>query len=191
MNELEQKRDDVCIPVAKAIMSEMGSELVRQDGDHKDLALKSISLMLNSDLNIDTEVSYVPQLILRSLSEMNALMESSNVVPLDDERYISIAHKILTLLSEANISMGEMSVEDMAKEVAPFKDKLNALIEEEKLTKLEVTYIKEMIFTSFTGLNNMIQNSIANATKKAEEKALGIESMTDLTLKKLDEFLKG
>lgn len=190
MEDLEKARNEKCIPIAKIIFGEMSNSLVGSTDNQKDLALKVLSVMLANDLNIDTEVSYVPQLILRTLSELNTTFQTADVIAEDDIRYASIANKILKIVSDSNIRMDDATPEEMIAEFEPVKIKLNELFIEEKLTKLELSYIKDMIFDSFTELNNLVQNSIANAAKKAEEKALGVENMSDLSLKRLDEFLK-
>ena len=168
--DLEKQRDEKCIPVSEAIYSEMITGLVNTKDDHKELTTKALSVMLSKDLNITTEVSYVPQLILKSLSEINTTLQECDTIPEDDERYGSIGSKIL--------------------EIGNDKEKLNQLFSDEHLTKLELVYIKDMIFQSFTAFNNILSNSITMATEKAESKALGVETMTDLSLKRLDEFLK-
>lgn len=189
--DLEKVRDEKCIPVAKAILGEMVTDLVNKDKDSKPLALKALSVMLSEDLNIDTEVSYVPQLLLRTLSEMNTTFQTCDVIQPDDEGYALIANRILKIVNDANISMDkDVTPESITKEFEVVKEKLNDLFKQEGITKLELDYIKDMIFDAFTNFNNTLQNSIAMATEKAESKALGIETMSDLTLKKLDKFLK-
>lgn len=187
---LEQLRDEKCIPIVRSIMEEMGNGLINSENNQTVLALKSISLMLDSDLTISTEVSYIPQLILRLLSEMNNTFQSCELKEDDDERYGTIANKILSILSKANIRLDDCSKEEIASDFEAVKVELNKLFAEENLTRLELRHIKDMITDSFTTLNNTIQESLVNATQRAESKSFGIESMDDLTLKKLDEFLK-
>lgn len=186
---LEQLRDEKCIPVTQNIIDEMGKGLINTKDNYNELVLKSLSIMLASDLNIATEVSYVPQAILKVLAGLNTTFQSCDVIMEDDERYGSIASKILQIVSVSNINTNA-TPEEMIKEFEPVKAKLNELFTSEKLTKLELVYIKDMIFDSFTSFNNILSNSIAMATEKAECKVLGIESMTDLSLRRLDEYLK-
>jgi hypothetical protein len=186
MQDLEKLRDEKCAPITQAIMVEMGNELNTSQDDHNSLTMKTLSLMLSKDLNIETEVSYIPQLILKGLSELNATLQSCDAIEADDERYGLIANKMLTIISESKIDFINVD----SKQFEPIKEKLNKLFSEEKLTKLELRYIKDMIFENFTAFNNKLQGSIEMATQKAETKALGIDSMSDLSLKRLDEFLK-
>ncbi len=168
--DLEKLRDEKCTPIATAILGEMSKELNTSTDNQNGLTMKALSLMLSHDLNIETEVSYVPQIILKEISEINAKLQESTAIEADDQKYGIIANKIL--------------------EIGADLDKLNQLFKEENLTKIELRYIKDMIFDNFTELNNKIQNSIVMATEKAESKALGVETMADLSLKRLDEFLK-
>ena len=186
MEDLEKKRDELCAPLAQVFMTEMGNELNTSSDNYDGLTMKALSLMLSKDLNVETEVSYVPQLVLKGLSELNATLQSCDIIPADDERYGSIANKILAIVAEANIDWANVDT----KQFDPIKEKLNQLFSDENLTQIELRYIKDMIFDNFTEFNNKLSYSIEMATRKAECKALGIETMSDLSLKKLDEFLK-
>lgn len=189
MEDLEKKRDEICIPLSKTILTEVAKDLVNSNDNQKEIVMKTLSLMLDSDLNITTEVSYIPQLLLKNLSGLNAMLQTCDVVQPDDERYGKIATKILVLLSEANIDVTVTTPEEIVKQYEPLKQKLNELFKEENISKLELDYIKDMIFESFTSFNNTLTSSIEDATKKAQRKAFGIEFDSDMTLKKLDEFL--
>ena len=189
MEDLEKKRDEVCLPLANTILKVTGGELVNSKDGQKDIVVKTLSLMLDADLNITTEVSYIPQLLLKNLSGLNAMLQSCDFVPTDEERYGKIANKILALLSEENIDVSVTTPEEIVKQYEPLKAKLNELLKEEKLTKLELDYVKDMILESFTSFNNILTTSIEEATKKAQRKVFDIEFDSDLTLKKLDAFL--
>ena len=69
MPNLEQLRDEKCFPIVKSLLKEISTDLMNNTDEQKGLALKALSLMLASDLNISTEVSYVPQLILKVFQE--------------------------------------------------------------------------------------------------------------------------
>ena len=105
MEDLEKKRDEICIPLSATILKIAGGELVNSKDNQKEIALKTLALMLDSDLNITSEVSYIPQLLLRNLSGLNAMMQTCEVIQPDQERYGNIANKIVSLLSEANIDV--------------------------------------------------------------------------------------
>lgn len=188
---LEKLRDEKVFPVAKAVFKQMSEELVGSTDENLGLALKTLSLMVEKDLNVDTEVSFLPQVILRTLAEINSTLQVCETDPEDEERYVRVAHAILTIVSDADLSLKDKLPEDVVKDYEPIKEKLNVLFKEEKITRLELNYIKDMIFDAFTNFNNIVQSSIVSATERAESKALGIQSMTDLSLKRLDEFLKG
>lgn len=189
MDDLEKKRDEVCGPLAKTILKELSIDLVNSKDNHKELVMKSLSLMLDADLNVTTEVSYIPQLLLKNLSGLNAMMQSCSVIDTDEERCGVIANKILAILAGQEIDTTLTDKDEIIKQYEPLKDKLNELFEAEEVTELELDHIKDEIFESFTSFNNMLTGSIEEATKKAQRKAFGIEFDSDLTLKKLDAFL--
>lgn len=190
--DLDKLRDDKCFPVARSIIKEFPNGLIPPKGkDQKPFQLKCLSLMLNFDLNVSQEVSYVSQVILGVLAGLNKTVQETGMMEPDDERYIAITNKMFVIIGEEvdKITLGKVTPEDTTKDFSVIKDKFNALFAEEKLTRLEVKYIMDSIFEGYTGFNNAIQLLIANATERMEAKILGIESMSDLTLKKIDETL--
>lgn len=186
MDDLDKLRDEKCVPITISVVQEMGHTLNTSDDDHNDLTLKTLSLMLSKDLNVDSEVAYVFQLILKGLAELNKALQEVYSINVDDVRYGEIANSLIGVIGD-NITDYINITEDTSLKV---KEKVQHIVSEHNLTKLDLRYIKDMIFDNFTAFNNKTQNSIINATEKAETKALGIETMSDLTLKKLDEFLK-
>ncbi len=192
--DLEKARDEKCFPVARAIMGDMAELLIPEDANKKidfnPIILKMIGRMLEADTNVVMENSYVIQLILGVLSGLNATIQSCVTVPIDDIRYGAISKKILVMLSEANIKLGSLTPEEIKNEFAPLKDKINALFAEEKLSMHDVKYVMDNIFTTFNTVTAVFNKSVEASTKKAEEKALGLDSINDLTMKKLDSFLK-
>ena len=166
----------------------MSNGLVGSTDSNKELVLKSLSVMLEKDLNIETEVSYVSQIILKSLAMMNEVFQTSNVLPVDEGRLNNIANKIIGIIANGDVKT-DTKVE-LPENWSTVKEEINQLLNDENVTKLELDYIKDLIFNSFTNFNNTLSNSIMMATEKAESKALGVEQMSDLSLKKLDEFLK-
>jgi hypothetical protein len=189
MEDLEKKRDEVCGPLSKTILTEISTDLVNSKDNHKGLVMKTLALMLDANLNVTTEVSYIPQLLLRNLSGLNAMMQSCTLIPTDEERCGDVANKILALLATQDIDTTLTDKDEIIKQYEPLKEKLNQLFSDENVTELELDHIKDMIFNSFTSFNNTLLSSIEEATEKAQLKSFGIEFKTDLTLKKLDEFL--
>lgn len=189
--DLEKLRDDKCFPIVQASFKEFPSTLLVEGEKQKELQLKMLSLMLHADLNIAEEVSYVSQSILGVIAGLNRTIQECEMIPTDDERYTAIGNKILEIVASdiGLITLGKVTPEESTNDFSLVKMKLNALFAEEKLTKLEVKYIMDSIFEQYTNLNNAISSSITSSTERMESKILGIESMSDLTLGKLNETL--
>lgn len=194
--DLEKQRDERCIPIAYLLMEEMANNLMPdgsdlQQIDARPVALKGLEYFLAADLNIAQEASYVPQLILAALSGLNATVQQCDSIQPDDLRYAGIAKKILHILSDAKVPL---VVSKDTKELDPayevVKTKINELFAEEKLTSLEVKYVMDGIFNSFTAVNNLMSSSLEQSSERAEARLFGVDSMGDLTMSKLDAVLK-
>ena len=188
--DLEKERDIKCTAIARDILKEFSTTPINVEENHKILALKILSLMLNADLNITSEVSYVPQLLLGVLSGLNQTIQGCKILENDDARYDRITNQIITLVSNANIRMGKLTPEEVTTDFVTVKEELDKLFATEKLTRLEVKYLIDNLFESFTSINNLLSRSIESSTERMECKILGIESMGDLKLQKLDSVLK-
>jgi hypothetical protein len=191
---LEALRDERCIPIAYNVIEEMATNFMPEGSnfqtiDARESASKFLGFMLAADLNVATEASYVPQLILGALAGLNLTVQSCDAIPTDDVRYTSIARKILGFVSEAKVQLTNMTPEQTIAAYAPIKEKINALFAEEKLSVLEVKYLMDGIFNSFTALNNTVSVSLEQSTAQAEAKLFGIDAMSDLTLKKVNDVL--
>lgn len=185
---LEELRDGRCFPIAQAILEGMAKNLL-EDGGVKNTALATLELTLKQDLNIVTDMSYIPQLILGALSGVNATVQVCDTIPLDIEKYNSIAKKIFVILAEAKINIG-FKPDEVSTVFAGVKEKLSALFLEEKINSLEVKHIMENVLISFGAFNNLLASSIEMSTEKATAKVFELDSTSDLTMKKLDEILK-
>ena len=189
--DYEKLRDDKCIPVARTIMSEMATTLVASDAsevNYNDLMIKSLALYLSSDLNLTTETSYVPQLVLGALSALNKAVHECTL-PMDDARYSIIAGKVLTILSEANIPLVVATKEESNIDTSSMTEKLNALFAEEKLNLIEVKYIMDNILDAFTEFSDKLNDSITDLTKRAEQKLFKVDFMNEITMKMLNDVL--
>ena len=187
---LEVLRDEKVFPIVQTLLKEMSGELMLNTDGHKALTLKTLSLMLDADLNIASEVAYVPQLILKVFANINETLQSCTLIETDDVRYNSILSKMLTIVSDANVRLGNLTPDEVKFDFNPIKEKFNELFFAEKLTKIEMDYMIKNLFEAFNSYNNLLSGSVTMATEKMECKILGIDSMSDLSLKKLDEILK-
>ena len=167
----------------------MAISMMNVDGDYKDIVIKMLSVMLAADLNVSMEVTEVPKMVLGALSGLNQTVESLGLTN-DDARYNLIAQKILQIVSKANVRMGAVMPDELIADFAPVNEELRGFFLQEKLSKLEVKYILDSIFTNFGNMNNLFNRQIDIAIERMQSKALGIEAITDLNLKTLDGFLQ-
>lgn len=191
--DLEKARDEKCIPVAREVLAAMADHLLVSNPEdprsRDELMLIILRRALETDMNITMEAQYLFQLILGGLSGFNATIHGCEFTPVDDARYIAIGKRMLTILAEADVRLTNVTPEDTASDFADAKAKLQQLINDEKLTKLEVRYIMDNIFESMTIVNNDFSDSLARSTEKAEAKIFGNEAMSDLSLGQINKVL--
>lgn len=197
--DLEQLRDDKCIPVARGLMVDMATDLVpdnaNENVDFTPLLMKTMQRALDADLNIVMDNPYVFQLVLGAMSGLNATVQSCETTPVDDVRYGMIAKKILSILATANVPLVVLDPKvkpDPAKietDFAGVKEQVQALISENNLSRIEVQYIMENIFTGFQSVQNAFMNVVADHAQKASAKLFGLDDYNDLSMKKLDDVL--
>lgn len=190
---LEKLRDDKCLPVAQAMLEDMVELLIPADPangvEWKPIVMKMLERSLEADLNIQTEVSYVPQLILGALSGLNITTQGCDIAPVDEVRYAAIGKKILSMVAGAKVRMVNVKPEDTEVDFASVKEQLNKLFAEEKLNRLEVKFILDNIFESFKAATTIFTHSLDSSVARAEAKAFAVEAMSDVTMKMLDGFL--
>jgi hypothetical protein len=191
--DLDKVRDEKCIPIAREVMKDIATTLLPEDAnvliDYNPIILKVLQRNLDNDLNIKIETPYVFQLILGALAGLNKTVQECTAVPIDDIRYGKIGNKILSILAESNIRLGNVTPEEVDADFADVKVKINELFSEEKLSMMEVKYIMDNIFEAFKVMNAGFNQSLENSVERAEAKLLGIEFMSDLTMKKLNDVL--
>lgn len=191
--DLDEARDEKCMPIARAILSDMVAELLPEDLNSKvdfhPITLKILQKYLDADLNMTTDTPYIPQLILGALSGLNGAANGAEMKPVDDVRYGTITRRILKVLYDANLPMTNIKKEEMDTVYAPLRVELSKIFLEESMTVIEVKYVMDNIFMAFNTLTNMLQVSLEESSKRAEAKLFGISDITDLTMKKLQEVL--
>lgn len=190
LSELEVARDERCFPIARAVFKELPEGLIADTEGQKALQLKTLSAMLAADLNVAMEVSYVFQLLLGILSGLNRTVQETERVN-DDVKYDAIAEEVLKIVADEvdALQLGSVTPEKSAEDFKEVKLKLMKLFQDENLSLMEVKYVMQKVFESFTTFNNAVQSSIENSTKRMETKILGIDSMDELSLKKLNDVL--
>lgn len=188
--DLEALRDQKCVPLARAILTDLAAGLFPEGGEmnYPDLTKQSLERLLEADANVTTEVPYVYQLMFAGFGVLNTAIQATQAEPLDDARYGRIARQLICILATANVTLTNKTPDET--ELVPLKEQVAALIAQEKLTTIEVTYIVTNILAAFNTAQNYAQMSVEGALKKAEEKLFAIDDMTDLSMKKLDDVLK-
>lgn len=192
--DLDAARDIKVIPVARAVLNDMALELVPENAaekiDYNSLLLKMLQRALDADLNLTSDNPYLFQLVLKLMSGLNATVQTCATVPIDDVRYGNIGRKILAILATANLTLPTTTPEQDLEEFAPVKEQISALFLEEKLTMIEVKYIMDNLFDSFGAVQNLFMMKMSEVSDQAAAKLFGLNDMTDLSMKKVDEVLK-
>ncbi len=192
--DLEKLRDERCIPIAREILNELPQTLLPEDAnvkvDYNPICLSILKKLFDADTNIAMDNTYLFQIILQVLGGLNKAIQSCETVLIDDVRYASIGNKILSAVANGNVRMGNVTPDQVDEDFVQIKARLNEIIKEEKLSMLEVKYIMDNIFESFSQVTSIVNKSVEQSAARAEAKAFGVESMSDLTMKMLDEMLK-
>lgn len=192
---LDQLRDEKCIPVAKGVLSDMAETMIPVDAskvvDYNPVLTKVLERSLEADLNIEMENPYIFQLLLGVFASLNKVAQTCVVIPMDDIRFGKIQKKILEIVVSANVRMGEVSEEEKDADFVPVKEQLDALFAEEKVTISELKYIMDNILESFKDVQMIFAANVEQSTSRAIAKAFKLEDITELSMKKLNNVLKG
>lgn len=193
--DADQLRDEKCIPVARKMFAAVAEKMIPEDAsvviDYNPVLIDLLTEALAADLNMTTETSYIFQLMLGVLAGLNATVQKATTLPIDDVRFGNISRKILQIVSDANVTIGSVTPEQTEADFAPVLEQINALFAEEKLTMLEVKYIMDNMFESFTAIQNGFHGSTEKSFKLAEEKLWKVQDMTDITIGLVDKVMKG
>ena len=191
--DLDAARDAKCIPLAREVLKEIVTDLIpaQIEGkmDQNPLILSTLKKSLEADLNITSEVPYIFQLILGVFSGLNKAIHSSTPVAVDEEKYRVITSKVLAIVSEANVKMGNVTPEESKADVDPITVKLNELFKAENLSFIEIKYVMDSLFRAFKQFSESFTGNLTQSSEKAEAKIFGVEFMSDLTMKKLNDVL--
>jgi hypothetical protein len=185
--DLDALRDEKCFPVARTMFNDLVTDMMplnpNEKVDYTPVLTKLLAHSVDADLNLVTENPYVFQLMLGMLTGLNKTLQECDTVPVDDVRYATIVNKMLAIVAEANVRIGSVTPEETTADFAVVKEKLNALFKEENLSRLEIDYIKDSMFAAFQAVQQGFSSAVDSAVVKVEEKLLGIEAMSDLTMK--------
>lgn len=193
--DLDAIRDARVVPVAKGVLQDIAAEMstadLSKDTDFTQLLIKILHRSLDADLNLTTENPYIFQLILGTFTAFSTVLQKAKITPTDDVRYAKIGREMLVLLAGVDVPMGtKVTPADQEKAIEAIQPQLEAIFEREKLTWLELKYILEGMLQSFKLNEQMFSGNVQRSVEKMEAKILGIDQMTDLSMKKLDDTLK-
>ena len=190
----DELRDDKCFPVARAMFALIAANMIPEDAsksvDFNPVVKSLLQLGVDTDLNLTTENPYVYQLMLGQLAGLNVSVQGAVMTPIDDVRYGRIAKQILQFVADANVTLGPVTQDQTVADFAPVMEKINALFAEEKLTMIEVKYIMDNIFDSFSHVQNGYTGIVEASMKQAEEKLWKVTDMSDISLQQVDKVLK-
>jgi hypothetical protein len=193
--DLEALRDQKCEPVVRGMLNDLAKDLIPPDAnekiDYNPVILALQQRALDADLNITTEVSYVFQLITGVLQGLSATVQTCTFVPPDDVKYGRIAKQILLILAGAtSVDVLDSKAENIEKNFAAVKPQIDQLFMQEKLSMLEIKYIMDNVFDAYNDVESAFMQLLKQHGDQASAKLFGVESLVDLSLKKLDEVLK-
>lgn len=193
--DLEALRDEKVIPVARGVLTDMAGEIsstdVNEDTDFTSILVKILRRGLAADLNLVTDNPYVFQLILGSYSAFSSIIQKCKFSEAQDIRYSNIGRELLGILSSTDVPMGtKVTAKDQEAAFEAVQDQIQAIVDREKLTWLEMKYIMEGLFRSLKSTEQLYNNNVDLSVKRMEAKILGLEDITDLTMSKLDATLQ-
>lgn len=193
--DLEALRDEKVIPVARGVLVDMAGEIsstdVNEDTDFTSILVKILRRGLAADLNLVTDNPYVFQLILGSYSAFSSIIQKCKFSEAQDIRYSNIGRELMGILSSTDVPMGtKVTAKEQEAAFEAVQDQIQAIVDREKLTWLEMKYIMEGLFRSLKSTEQLYNNNVDLSVKRMEAKILGLEDITDLTMSKLDATLQ-
>lgn len=191
--DLDQERDDRVIPVAQGVLEDIAAKDIAAADDRSEFTNVIVNILkraLAADLNITTDNSYVFQLVLGAYGAFNQFIISCKMADDQNVRYSKIAHELMALFAQAKVPMGmKVKTEEQIAALEPIRSQVEEIFAREMLTKLEVTYILEGLLNAFKVTHQVFDNNLQDAVDRLQAKILQLDSLSDLTMKKLDDTL--
>lgn len=193
--DADQLRDEKVIPVVRGILVDMATDLIPADANvevnYLPFIMKVLKRTLDADTNLTMDNPYIFQMIKGVLIGLNVTVQELNPsTSINDIRYGRIAKQVLSIVATANIGLTPKTPEEVQASFAPIKDQLQALFDTEKMSWMEIKYVMDNIFEAHETTTDLFNRKIEGFLEKAEAKAMGVEFMSDITMSKLDVFLK-
>lgn len=193
--DADQLRDEKCVPVARGILVDMATDIIPEDANKEvnylPFIMKMLKRTLDADTNLTTENPYIFQMIKGVFTALNVTVQQLNpATNIDDVRFGRISKQVLTIIAQADINMLPKKEEDVEASFAPIKVQLQALFDAEKMSWMEIKYVMDNILAAYEDCTNLFNSKVESFLEKAEAKAMGVEFLSDVTMQKLDMFLK-
>lgn len=194
--DLELLRDNRVVPVAQGVLDDISKSMpstdITPDTDFTTLLIQILQRTLDADLNLTTDNPYLFQLVLGVFAAFNTVTQKSKLTANDDSRFARIAGELMAIMVKANVPMGkDVKPAEQEKALEAYQGEFDAIFEREKLTSLELSYILEGMLRSFKTTEQLFSGNVQRSVQVMEAKILQIPDMTDLSMKTLDETLKG
>lgn len=192
---LEAQRDERVVPVARGVLKDIadGKPATGEDqtSEFQEVIMKGLKRSLDADLNLTTDNPYIFQLVLGVFGAFSAVMQKATFAQQQDEKFARIAHETMALLVSVEVPMGtKVKAEEQIAALEGILPQLNELFARENITWLEMKYILEGMFNALKTTEASFMNSVAQGLQRMEAKILGIQDLSDLTMRKLDETLQ-
>ncbi len=192
--DLDALRDEKCFPIVSGIINDMAIDMPVSVGatrqDFRTIVMKILARTLDADTNLMMENPYIFQLLIQQMSGLKSAVLQSKFAPLDEERYGRVAKEILSIFATMDHKFGKQTPEETQASFAPALERINELFAKEGLNGLEIDYIMSNLFGSIKNVQGIFKENIDDSVVKMEAKVLGIESMNDLSMRKLDTVLR-
>lgn len=119
---------------------------------------------------------------------MAKIIKEKDLTKERDERLIPLAQKIVELITEAKLPIGDVHAHDNAKFTNVARNILSIMLDAN--TKyVEKEYLFQLVFQQFDNIAQIVKKSLDESFNSAENKLFG-KQYRELTLSDLDEVLK-
>lgn len=193
--DLEALRDQRVVPVVRGMLEDLAASMptvdINPNSDFTSVLINVLQRTLEADLNLTTENPYIFQLGLGVFSAFNDIVMECKKADSQDDRYARVARRMMELLVGANVPMGMAVKPDEQKQALQvIKPQLEEIFLAENLTSLEVSYILEGILRSYKTIEQLFSGNVDRSVNRMEAKILGLDDITDLSMKMLDATLQ-
>lgn len=192
--DLDALRDEKCFPIVSGIINDIAIDMpIMASSTRKDfqpIVMKLLQRTLDADCNLMMENPYLFQLLGQQMAGLKSAVMQSKFVPLDEERYARIGREVLAIFATMEHKFGKQTPEETQAAFAPAIERINEVFEKEGLNGLEIDYIMSNMFGAVKNVQGIFKENVEDAVVKMEAKVLGVDDMSSLTMKRLDDVLR-